>query len=148
MATDSKQERPDIDDRLSWQIGSVVSVHSRSKSAWIDAKISETYVEEKTGEEWLVVKYADGKKKPIQRMSTAIKPKQFSDAEPDADWDRILQEIKSKNTAYVKELISSRDIGVNAQHPQNGKTLLIYAVIIGNLDLAKGPFLPVANSHI
>merc|ERR1712228_854096 len=32
---------------------------------------------------------------------------------------------------------ASKDIEINAQNPQNGKTLLMYAVIIGNFDLVK-----------
>merc|ERR1712228_735447 len=39
---------------------------------------------------------------------------------------------------HIKNKINSKEISVNAQNPINGKTLLIYAVIIGNFDLVKG----------
>eukprot|EP01083_Nonionella_stella_P176620 618486_1 len=42
-----------------------------------------------------------------------------------------------KNVSFIKNLISSKQIAVNSQNPLTGKTLLIYAVIIGNMDLVK-----------
>ena len=58
--------------------------------------------------------------------------------EANVDWNQILNALRAKNTNFLKNLISSREVGVNAQNPNNGKTLLIYAVIIGNMDLVKG----------
>ena len=54
-----------------------------------------------------------------------------------ADWDKLLQEMKNGNVNYIKNLITSNDININAQNPENGQTLLIYAVIVGNFDLVK-----------
>ena len=60
--------------------------------------------------------------------------------EYNVDWNEIMDKIRERNTNYIKNLISSKQIGVNAQHPNNGRTLLMFAVIIGNLDLVKGIF--------
>eukprot|EP01084_Bolivina_argentea_P001711 3157_1 len=50
-------------------------------------------------------------------------------------WNKIAEEIRLKNVHFIKNLITSKEIEVNAVNPCNGKTLLIYAVIIGDLDL-------------
>eukprot|EP01084_Bolivina_argentea_P191988 329670_1 len=50
-------------------------------------------------------------------------------------WKEIQSQIREKNTSYIKQLIISKEIDVNAQNPVDDKTLLIYAVIIGDLDL-------------
>ena len=55
----------------------------------------------------------------------------------DIEWDEILKELKNKNMNFIKNLISSKQINVNTQNPENGKTLLIYAVIIGDFELVK-----------
>ncbi len=55
----------------------------------------------------------------------------------DISWDTILTELKNGNVAFVKNIITSNDIEINAQNPVNGMTLLIYSVIIGNSDLIK-----------
>eukprot|EP01083_Nonionella_stella_P300256 1024020_1 len=55
----------------------------------------------------------------------------------DIDWQTIAKEISNENIKYIKDLISSKDIGVNEQNPSNGFTLLMYAVVIGNYDLVK-----------
>ena len=59
-----------------------------------------------------------------------------------ANWTEIMDALKAKNTNFIKNLISSKEIGGNAQHPDNGRTLLMMAVIIGNMDLVKGTLLP------
>ena len=56
-------------------------------------------------------------------------------ADGDLTWTEITKEIGKGNTTFVKTIITSNDIDINAQNPENGKTLLIYAVIIGNIDL-------------
>ena len=61
-----------------------------------------------------------------------------ADADDSVDWAAIVNALQAKKTSYVKGLLSSRSIGVNAQNPRNGKTLLIYAVVIGDMDLVKG----------
>lgn len=53
------------------------------------------------------------------------------------DWNEIMNKIRAKDTNFVKNAIASKDIEINAQNPQNGKTLLMYAVIIGDFDLVK-----------
>ena len=50
-------------------------------------------------------------------------------------WPKITAEIGKGNTTFIKTIITSNDVDINAQNPENGKTLLIYAVIIGNIDL-------------
>merc|ERR1712228_540467 len=57
--------------------------------------------------------------------------------EDHVDWNKITNALRAKNTNYIKTLISSKEIGVNSKNPNNGQTLLIYAVIIGNFDLVK-----------
>ena len=54
------------------------------------------------------------------------------------DWNEIMDALRAKNTNFIKNKLSSKQIGVNAQNPDNGKTLLIYAVVIGDYDLVKG----------
>eukprot|EP01084_Bolivina_argentea_P254524 427903_1 len=54
-----------------------------------------------------------------------------------ADWNEILKQIGTGNINYIKNLITSNDIDINSQNPINGKTLLIYCVIIGNYDLCR-----------
>eukprot|EP01083_Nonionella_stella_P021371 59278_1 len=53
------------------------------------------------------------------------------------EWQDILNAIKSKKVGFIKNLISSKQFDVNNQHHLTGKTILIYAVIIGNMDLVK-----------
>ena len=53
------------------------------------------------------------------------------------DWNQILHEIGDINVPYIKNLITSNEITINSHHPLTGKTLLIYAVIIGNGELVK-----------
>eukprot|EP01083_Nonionella_stella_P223512 796510_1 len=52
-------------------------------------------------------------------------------------WEDILHHLRERNTHFIKNLITSKEIHVNAKNPSDGKTLLIYAVIIGNLDLVQ-----------
>merc|ERR1712176_149466 len=56
------------------------------------------------------------------------------------NWSDIESAFQAKNVNFVKNLISSKQIGINAANPSNGQTLLMYAVIIGNLDLVKAIF--------
>eukprot|EP01083_Nonionella_stella_P225939 802857_1 len=55
----------------------------------------------------------------------------------DIDWQDILNAIRSKNVNFIKNLISSKQLAVNSRHPLTGKTVLIYAVIIGNMNLVQ-----------
>eukprot|EP01083_Nonionella_stella_P243487 848375_1 len=57
--------------------------------------------------------------------------------ENDIEWLDILNAIRSKNANFIKNLITSNQIAVNIQNPLTGKTVLIYAVIIGNMNLVK-----------
>ena len=50
-------------------------------------------------------------------------------------WPQITDEIGKGNIGFIKGIISSNDVDINAKNPENGKTLLIYSVIIGNIDL-------------
>eukprot|EP01083_Nonionella_stella_P170376 579677_1 len=67
--------------RLTWRINSTCLIYSRSDKEWYEAKIvaiKRVDSEQKDGEpinEWLTVKYKDGKKtKKIQRFCRDIKP--------------------------------------------------------------------------
>eukprot|EP01084_Bolivina_argentea_P185585 320024_1 len=51
------------------------------------------------------------------------------------EWNQILNELKMKNFNFVKNLMTSKKIDINEQNPFDGKTILIYAVIIGSLEL-------------
>eukprot|EP01084_Bolivina_argentea_P119764 212321_1 len=53
------------------------------------------------------------------------------------NWDEILKAISNKNISFIKNLITAKDIDINEQNPLNGKTLLIYAVIVGKIDLIR-----------
>eukprot|EP01083_Nonionella_stella_P218307 782947_1 len=55
----------------------------------------------------------------------------------DIEWQDILHAIRSKNVNFIKNLISSKQISVDSQNPLTGKTILIYAVIIGNMNLVQ-----------
>eukprot|EP01083_Nonionella_stella_P238539 835815_1 len=57
--------------------------------------------------------------------------------ENDIEWQDILNAIRTKNVNFIKNLISSKQIAVNSQHPLTGKTILIYGVIIGHMNLVK-----------
>ena len=52
-------------------------------------------------------------------------------------WEEIISQMRAGKTNYIKNLITSKDIAINAQNPKNGLTLLHYAVVIGNYDLVK-----------
>ena len=52
-------------------------------------------------------------------------------------WDEIITKMQSGDTNYIKNLITSKDININASNPENGMTLLHYAIVIGNYDLVK-----------
>eukprot|EP01083_Nonionella_stella_P000963 2774_1 len=56
------------------------------------------------------------------------------------NWNEITTCIINGNLKYIKNLISTKNIAINAQNPANGFTLLFYAVIIGNLNLVKTLF--------
>ena len=64
------------------------------------------------------------------------------------DWNEIMDALRAKNTNFIKNKLSSKQIGVNAQNPDNGKTLLIYAVVIGDYDLVKGTLYAHTRTHI
>eukprot|EP01084_Bolivina_argentea_P301523 520220_1 len=55
----------------------------------------------------------------------------------DVNWNDILKHIRNGNINFIKNLIQSNDISINAHNPIDGKTLLIYAVIVGNINLCK-----------
>merc|ERR1719361_602474 len=59
------------------------------------------------------------------------------EVEVEVDWKEIIGQLKKNNVNFIKDQISSKKVRVNAQHPDNGRTLLIYAVINGNFDLVK-----------
>eukprot|EP01084_Bolivina_argentea_P040350 74573_1 len=61
----------------------------------------------------------------------------LNQATSNVNWTEILSAIRVGNINYIKNLITSNDIDINAQNPIDGKTLLIYSVIIGNIDLLK-----------
>eukprot|EP01083_Nonionella_stella_P200508 734169_1 len=69
-----------------------------------------------------------------ERKESNVNPNVIDDG---IDWLDILNGIRSKKVNFIKNLISSKQIGVNSRNPLTGKTLLIYAVIIGNMDLVK-----------
>eukprot|EP01084_Bolivina_argentea_P094615 170100_1 len=51
--------------------------------------------------------------------------------EPDVEWKQILKAFKTENINYIKNIITSKTVGINEQNPFDGKTLLIYATIVG-----------------
>eukprot|EP01084_Bolivina_argentea_P086230 155859_1 len=55
----------------------------------------------------------------------------------DTNWDELLKAIRNGNINYIKKLITSNEVDVNAQNPENGKTLLICATIVGDINLVK-----------
>eukprot|EP01084_Bolivina_argentea_P143362 251785_1 len=53
------------------------------------------------------------------------------------NWDDILKQIGNGNVNFIKNLITANDININSKNPMNGKTLLIYSVIRGDIDLVR-----------
>eukprot|EP01084_Bolivina_argentea_P287027 492466_1 len=54
------------------------------------------------------------------------------------NWNEVESQIKAGYAStYVKQLISSKEYNINEINPSNGMSLLIYCVIIGNLELVK-----------
>ena len=51
-----------------------------------------------------------------------------------------MNKILAKKHNLCQNPIGSKVIRVNAENPDNGKTLSIYAVIIGEMDLVNGNF--------
>ena len=70
----------------------------------------------------------------IEEREKKLKP-EIQNNDDNINWKEIIQEIKVKNINFIKNLITSKSIDINNQNPVDGKTLLIYAVIIGDLDL-------------
>eukprot|EP01084_Bolivina_argentea_P172655 299073_1 len=133
-------------EKESWSIGTKCEIFSHSQQIWVNAQIIKIFSDDEG--EWLMVKYLNntGFTKEIQRFSRDIRPTQNNqptvnvadiDNDNDINWNDILQQIKNGNVTFIKNLITANDIDINAQNPLNGKTLLIYATIIGNMDLLK-----------
>eukprot|EP01084_Bolivina_argentea_P320506 556118_1 len=55
----------------------------------------------------------------------------------EVNWNHILNAIRNVNIGYIKNIITSNDMSINSQNPNNGKTLLIYSVIVGSYDLVQ-----------
>eukprot|EP01084_Bolivina_argentea_P310855 537977_1 len=53
------------------------------------------------------------------------------------NWGDIINSMKSGDIVFIKNLISSNSISINEQNPLTGKTLLIYATSIGQMQLIK-----------
>ena len=53
------------------------------------------------------------------------------------DWVKIVGEMQIEVTNFIKKVITSRSPDINLQVPENGLTLLHYAIIIGSSDLVK-----------
>eukprot|EP01083_Nonionella_stella_P076951 209890_1 len=64
------------------------------------------------------------------------------------DWEEILEKLRAKQVNFIKNMISSKEINVNSRNPTDGKTLLIHAVIIGDLAFVKAICNFGANVHI
>eukprot|EP01084_Bolivina_argentea_P143361 251783_1 len=127
-----------------FRLGDKCEIYSHSECEWFLGQI--TNVSTDHIGEWLVVKYNENMAKEIQPLSDDIRVyneknnnnenKQKQDEKQiydnDFDWDIILKELKLKNTNYIKNLITSKAIDINEQNPLDGRTLLIYSVIIGS----------------
>eukprot|EP01084_Bolivina_argentea_P310853 537975_1 len=73
---------------------------------------------------------------------------QLIDTDDNVNWEEILTQIRSGNVHYIKNLVTSNDISINSRNPSNGRTLLIYAVIMSNIDLVKAICNFGADPHI
>lgn len=62
------------DERYLSDLGSKCFVYSRSKHKWYKGQISDIYIDSKTSEEWLIVKYNGNKRKKIQRLCKDFRP--------------------------------------------------------------------------
>eukprot|EP01083_Nonionella_stella_P040726 110418_1 len=136
-----------------WKIGTECEIYSRSEKRWLKGVIIKIF-KDKEGE-WIVVKYNINTVKEIQRYSDHIRPLMpptnddiqsttvtlhndgIVDLQANVNWNEIVTELKKANANYIKTLITSNDIDINSQNPENGKTLLIYAVIIGSEELVR-----------
>eukprot|EP01084_Bolivina_argentea_P143360 251780_1 len=127
-----------------FKLGDKCEIYSRSKREWFEGQITNVFAD--NDGEWVVVEYNGNMQKEIQLLSADIRRyneknnnnenKQKQDEKQiydnDFDWDIILKELKLKNTNYIKNLITSKAIDINEQNPLDGRTLLIYSVIIGS----------------
>ena len=75
-------------------VGSLISVYSRSSKRWFDGYISKIFVDESTNQEWFIVKYGNNKSKRMQRFCTDLKVRiqQQSISQP--------KNVKSYNNLY------------------------------------------------
>ena len=64
----------DTNIRLSWNISSFCLIYSRKSKKWCNGKIIDVYMDKKTNQKWLTVKYSKTNKKKIQRFNKNIKP--------------------------------------------------------------------------
>eukprot|EP01083_Nonionella_stella_P307226 1079064_1 len=84
----------------------------------------------------------------IDNILDEIEQKEQAKPPNNANWDKIVQQTRIKNIGFIKNLFLSKEIDVNSQNPSNGKTLLTYAVIIGDIDLVTAIINFGADLHI
>ena len=66
---DDNEMKYEINDaRMLLDIGSPCEIYSRSKNKWYNGTISDIFIDRKTNQEWLVIKYGKNKSKKIQRL--------------------------------------------------------------------------------
>ena len=61
-----------MDSRLLLDIGFPCSIYSRSNDEWYNGIIDDIFIDQKTNEEWLIVKYGNNQSKKIQRLCDDI----------------------------------------------------------------------------
>ena len=64
-------------------------------------------------------------------MKWMIINKNENELENDLTWQQIKEAIGKGEIGFTKKIITSNDININAKNPENGRSLLIYSLIIG-----------------
>eukprot|EP01084_Bolivina_argentea_P011977 22430_1 len=130
-----------------WIVGSKCEIYSRSDGEWYEGEINKIFTDNEG--EWITVKYKQNHIKEIKRYSDHVKPmtcvklksvhinNNETSNDNNVNWKKIVNELRLSHISFIKKLISSKDINVNSKNPSNGKTLLIYACCIGDLELVK-----------
>ena len=95
----------DIDLRFAWQRGSRCRVFSRKLQTWADGEIIDIVMDGITGQEWLTVKYHNGRK-AVQRFTSALKPIEMNDGYRcnEVIIGSILKKVKGSKGDFVYSL--------------------------------------------
>ena len=97
----------DIDLRFAWQRGRRCRVFSRKLQKWTEGEIIDIVIDGTTNQEWLTVKYHNGRK-AVQRFSSALKSIEMDDDYQcnEVIIESILKKVKGPKGDNKKKSIS------------------------------------------